>query len=90
MISLKEKELLGADNSAKIFNILSTLPSSLDDVDTLLKVWCNNIFVCIESIALLGVLETYPIVETCSYVLLISITGYGRMFKYEFNYRCNY
>ena len=38
MIYLKNKELTAADNSAQIFNILSTLPSSLTDVDTLLKV----------------------------------------------------
>ena len=31
-------ELTEADNSAQIFNILSTLPASLTDVDTLLKV----------------------------------------------------
>ena len=38
MIFLKNKELLAADNSAQIFNILSTLPSTLNDVEILLKV----------------------------------------------------
>ena len=38
MIYLKNKELIEADNSAQIFNILSTLPASLTDVDSLLKV----------------------------------------------------
>ena len=38
MISLKEKEILASDNSAQIFNILSTLPASIQDVETLLKV----------------------------------------------------
>jgi hypothetical protein len=38
MISLKNKELIEADNSAQIFNILSTLPSTLNDVEILLKV----------------------------------------------------
>ena len=41
MIYLKNKELLAVDNSAQIFNILSTLPASLDDVDILLKVVSN-------------------------------------------------
>ena len=39
MIYLKNKELIEADNSAQIFNILSTLPASLTDVDSLLKVF---------------------------------------------------
>ena len=42
MIYLKNKELLAVDNSAQIFNILSTLPASLDDVDVLLKVVFNS------------------------------------------------
>ena len=41
MMYLKNKELLAVDNSAQIFNILSTLPASLDDVDVLLKVVFN-------------------------------------------------
>ena len=43
MIYLKNKELLAVDNSAQIFNILSTLPASLDDVDILLKVVFNSL-----------------------------------------------
>jgi hypothetical protein len=35
MMSLHEEELLEADNSADIFNILSTLPSKMDDIDKL-------------------------------------------------------
>ena len=42
MIYLQNKELTEADNSAQIFNILSTLPASLTDVDTLLKVHIRN------------------------------------------------
>ena len=42
MIYLKNKDLTEADNSAQIFNILSTLPASLTDVDTLLKVHIRN------------------------------------------------
>ena len=45
MIYLKNKELLAVDNSAQIFNILSTLPASLDDVDILLKVVSNSLYI---------------------------------------------
>ena len=45
MIYLKNKELLAVDNSAQIFNILSTLPASLDDVDILLKVVSNLLYI---------------------------------------------
>ena len=45
MIYLKDKELLAVDNSAQIFNILSTLPASLDDVDILLKVVSNLLYI---------------------------------------------
>lgn len=41
MISLHEEELLEAENSADIFNILSTLPSKMDDVDALLEAMEN-------------------------------------------------
>ncbi len=34
---MNESALLAADNSAEIFNILSTLPGKLDDVDALLE-----------------------------------------------------
>ena len=45
MIYLKDKELLAVDNSAQIFNILSTLPASLDDVEILLKVVSNLVYI---------------------------------------------
>ena len=45
MIYLKNKELLAVDNSAQIFNILSTLPASLDDVEILLKVVSNLLYI---------------------------------------------
>ena len=38
MLSTSEKEIVKASNSADIFNILSMLPSKVDDVDELLKV----------------------------------------------------
>ena len=37
MLKLHEEALLAADNSAQIFNILSTIPSKIDDVDVLLE-----------------------------------------------------
>ncbi len=37
MLKLHESSLLSADNSAAIFNQLSTLPSRLDDLDALLR-----------------------------------------------------
>jgi len=41
MISLHEEELLEAENSADIFNILSTLPAKMDDVDALVGAMDN-------------------------------------------------
>ena len=37
MFKVREEEIVSADNSAAIFNILSTLPAKLSDVDGLLK-----------------------------------------------------
>lgn len=38
MLKLHEPELLNASNSAEIFNLLSTLPGKVTDVDTLFEV----------------------------------------------------
>jgi hypothetical protein len=46
MMSLHEEELLEADNSADIFNILSTLPSKMDDIDKLvftIALFCSTV-----------------------------------------------
>ncbi len=37
MLKMHEESLLSADNSASIFNLLSTLPSKVDDVEALLE-----------------------------------------------------
>ena len=41
MISLHEEELVEAENSADIFNILSTLPAKMDDIDELMDAMEN-------------------------------------------------
>lgn len=38
MLKLKEPQLKGLENSAQIFNSLSDIPSSIDDVDALFEI----------------------------------------------------
>ena len=80
MVFLKNKELLAADNSAQIFNILSTLPSTLNDVEILLKV-------LYEVVLLLSVSFDYENYEHINQrIVVTTILGDGGMCLNKFYY----
>ena len=66
MFKVREEEIVSADNSAAIFNILSTLPAKLSDVDGLLKAMDLVAGTVVTDVEAMALWANWPINTGCS------------------------